>query len=109
MIRRPPRTTQSRSSAASDVYKRQIPPNDFIPLAEQTRLILPIGAWVIEEACAQLARWRDAGYANVRVAVNLAAEQLADEGLVALVRECLERHELAPAQLEVEITERTAI
>jgi len=78
-------------------------------LAEDTRLILPIGSWVVAEACRQLAAWRDDGYFSVRVAVNLAAEQLADEGLVALVHEALARHELEPGQLEVEITERTAI
>ena len=86
-----------------------VPPNDFIPLAEDTRLILPIGSWVVAEACRQLAAWRDDGYFSVRVAVNLAAEQLADEGLIALVHEALARHELEPGQLEVEITERTAI
>ena len=84
-------------------------PNDFIPLAEQTRLILPIGAWVIEEACAQLARWRDAGHPNVRVSVNLAAVQLADDGLISEVEQALARHDLEPGQLGVEITERTAI
>ena len=78
-------------------------------MAEQTRLILPIGTWVVRDASRQLAVWRKAGHPDVRVAVNLAAEQLADESLVDLVRESLARHELKPRQLEVEITERTAI
>ena len=86
-----------------------VSPNDFIALAEETRLILPIGSWVVREACRQLALWRKAGYAEVRVAVNLAAEQLTDEGLIALVGESLRQNELKPGQLEVEITERTAI
>ena len=86
-----------------------IPPNDFIPLAEQTRLILPIGAWVIEEACAQLARWRDAGYADVRVAVNVAAQQLAQEMVPLQVRNALQGHKIDPSQFEVEITESSAI
>jgi diguanylate cyclase (GGDEF)-like protein len=86
-----------------------VAPDDFIPLAEETRLIRPIGTWVVGEACRQLNLWRRAGHGEVRVAVNLAAEQLTDEGLVALVRESLGRHELKPEQLEVEITERTAI
>ena len=64
---------------------------------------------MVREACRQLAVWRKAGYPEVRVAVNLAAEQLADEGLVALVGESLGQNELKPGQLEVEITERTAI
>ena len=86
-----------------------VPPGEFIPLAEQTRLILPIGAWVIEEACAQLARWRDAGHADVRVAVNVAAQQLVQETVPLQVRNALQRHELDPRQLEVEITESSAI
>lgn len=86
-----------------------VAPNDFIPLAEETHLILPIGCWVIHEVCRQLAAWRQTGHAEVRVAVNLAAEQLIDEGLVALVRDSLTRHGLEPRQLEVEVTERTAI
>jgi len=86
-----------------------VPPNDFIPLAEETRLILPIGSWVIAEACRQLAAWREAGHPGVRVAVNLAAEQLADDDLIAEVGGALARHDLEPDQLEVEITERTAI
>ena len=64
---------------------------------------------MIDEACAQLARWRRAGYPEVRAAVNLAAEQLDGRGLVKLVRAQLERHRLSPGQLEVEVTERTAI
>ena len=73
-----------------------VSPNDFIPLAEETRLILPIGTWVVREACRQLAVWRKAGYPEVRVAVNLAAEQLADEGLVDLVGESLARTSSSP-------------
>lgn len=86
-----------------------VAPNDFIPLAEETHLILPIGVWVVEEACRQLAQWRDAGFAEARVAVNLAAEQLADEGLVDVVKDALSRHAIESGRLEVEITERTAI
>ena len=86
-----------------------VSPGEFIPLAEQTRLILPIGAWVIEEACAQLARWRDAGHPDVRVAVNVAAQQLVQETVPLQVRNALQRHELDPRQLEVEITESSAI
>ena len=86
-----------------------VAPNDFIPLAEETHLILPIGVWVLEEACRQLAQWRDAGFAEARVAVNLAAEQLADEGLVDVVKDALSRHAIECGRLEVEITERTAI
>jgi polar amino acid transport system substrate-binding protein len=86
-----------------------VAPNDFIPLAEETHLILPIGTWVIGEACRQLALWRNAGHPDGRVAVNLAAEQLADKGLVGVVKDALSGHGIKPAHLEVEITERTAI
>ncbi len=86
-----------------------VPPNDFIPLAEETHLITPIGAWVVEEAARQLAVWRDAGHTEMRVAVNVAAEQLSSGDFVAHVRECLGRRDLDPGHFEVEITERTAI
>jgi diguanylate cyclase (GGDEF)-like protein len=86
-----------------------IAPREFIPLAEATHLILPIGAWVIDEACAQLARWRDAGHADVRVAVNVAAQQLTPETVPLLVRDALQKRSLDPSQLEVEITESTVI
>ncbi len=84
-------------------------PNEFIALAEETHLIVPIGTWVIGEACRQLAEWREASYSEARVAVNLAAEQLADEGLLGVVTAALSRHGVEPGRLEVEITERTAI
>ena len=86
-----------------------VAPNDFIPLAEETHLILPIGVWVIEQACQQLGEWRDAGFGETRVTVNLAADQLADDGLVEVVKGALTRHDIEPSRLEVEITERTAI
>jgi EAL domain-containing protein (putative c-di-GMP-specific phosphodiesterase class I)/ribosomal protein S18 acetylase RimI-like enzyme len=83
-------------------------PDDFIPVAEATRLIVPLGAWVIEEAARRLAAWREAGHAGTRVAVNLAAAQLADDGIVDHVAATLARHGLEGSQLEVEITEPTA-
>lgn len=86
-----------------------VSPGEFIPLAEETRLMLPIGAFVIEEACEQLSRWRAAGHTGVRVAVNLAAQQLEAEGVVGQVRGALSRRGLDPSQLEVEFTESSAI
>ncbi len=83
-------------------------PNDFIPLAEDTHLIAPIGTWVIDEACRQMAAWRDRGLPGMRVAVNLAAEQLADEHLLDQVAESLRRYDLPASLLEIEITESTA-
>ncbi len=80
-------------------------PAEFIPLAESAGLINRIGAWVIETACAQLARWRAAGHVHLRMAVNLSARQLPEPGLAERIGEVLSRHELTPADLELEITE----
>ncbi|QGZ64976.1 bifunctional diguanylate cyclase/phosphodiesterase [Paraburkholderia acidisoli] len=83
-----------------------VPPAEFIPIAEETRLILPIGAWVIEEACRQIARWRDAGLPAMRVSINLSAMQLRDdEQLVTHLRESLAAHHVDAGSLELEITE----
>ncbi len=85
-----------------------VPPNDFIPMAERFGLIVAIGAWVIDEACNQLAEWRDEGL-RMRVAVNLSVHQLRDNGLVETVEQALKRHRLDPSQLLCEITESMAM
>ena len=82
-----------------------VSPARFIPLAEQSQLILPIGAWVLEEACRFLQTLSAAGYEQVRVAVNLSSKQLADEQIVSTIQEVLRRTGIAPQQLELEITE----
>ena len=82
---------------------------EFIPLAEETRLIVPLGAWVLDDACRQLADWRRRGLPPVRVSVNLAAAQLADDELMEVVRRCIDGHSLHPGDLELEITERAAL
>jgi diguanylate cyclase (GGDEF)-like protein/PAS domain S-box-containing protein len=85
-----------------------VPPLDFIPLAEATGLIVPIGAWVLEEGCRQLAAW-DAdpasGLAGLALAVNVSPRQLQDPGLLAEVHAALEQHGLGPERLTIEITE----
>ena len=81
-------------------------PLRFIPLAEQTGLILPIGEWVIREACRQLASW---GTSDLSVAVNVSPRQLASEGLVRTVSEALEDAGLEPERLCLEITESAVI
>ncbi|MGH9615418.1 MAG: putative bifunctional diguanylate cyclase/phosphodiesterase, partial [Acidobacteriaceae bacterium] len=63
-----------------------IPPNDFIPLAEKTGLIVPLGEWVLDEACRQMREWRDAGSGNWTIAVNLSSLQFGHPGLIDLVR-----------------------
>jgi predicted signal transduction protein with EAL and GGDEF domain len=78
-----------------------IGPNAFIPLAEETRLIVPIGAWVLRQACAEAAHWPE----HVRLAVNLSAVQFKDPELMRTVREALGDAGLAATRLELEITE----
>ncbi|MEH8111540.1 EAL domain-containing protein [Aeromonas veronii] len=86
-----------------------ISPACFLPLAEKSRLIIPIGNWVIDEACRQMSRWRDAGHPDWSVAVNLSTIQLASPGLLEEVESALARHRLEARHLTLEITETTAM
>jgi diguanylate cyclase (GGDEF)-like protein len=84
-----------------------VPPNDFIPQAEESGAILAIGAWVIEEACRQAAIWRDAagGYFPLAINVNVSAKQFVSSGLLDHITQALARYRLDSANLHVEITE----
>lgn len=82
-----------------------VPPAEFIPLAEETGLILPIGEWALRTACRQNKAWQDAGLPPVRVAVNLSARQFQEPTLVETVRSVLADTGLNPNHLELEITE----
>jgi len=86
-----------------------LPPDEFVALAERAGLVAAIGEWVIDEACAQLRRWHDAGYRHWTMAVNLSPAQFAAPSLPAAVQGALERHGIAPAQLTLEITESVAM
>ncbi len=86
-----------------------VAPAEFIPIAEETGLILPLGEWVLDEACRQLRAWRDAGIADITMAVNLSAHQLHSAVLLTHVSEALNRHGLKGADLELEITESAAM
>jgi len=81
-----------------------IPPMRFIPVAEETGLIVPIGKWVIREACLQLAAWADGGTQLPRVAVNVSGAQFR-AGILDTVQDSLGEFALAPERLEIEITE----
>lgn len=85
-----------------------IPPGEFIPLAEETGLIIPIGRWVLREACRQCKAWHDAGYEPVTMAVNISLRQFMAGGFPNAVRSILEETGLAPQYLELEITESMA-
>lgn len=84
-------------------------PATFIELAEKTGLIIPIGEWVLNEACRQMSLWYAQGYESWRIAVNLSALQFCHPGLVASVAAALERHQLPANRLTLEITETTAM
>lgn len=85
-----------------------IAPEEFIPVAEETGSIVPIGEWVLENVLRQLKRWGDAGKPMIPIAVNVSAQQLVRPSFAAFVREALARHSIDPKWLELEITE-TAI
>jgi EAL domain-containing protein (putative c-di-GMP-specific phosphodiesterase class I) len=80
-------------------------PKDFIPLAEDARLVIPIAEWVIGSVCRQVAAWQAAGFKPIPVAVNLAAPHLRERALPELVERVLRDHALPPSVLELEVTE----
>ncbi len=82
-----------------------IPPDKFIPVAEENGLIVRLGTWVLQEACRQNRAWQDAGMPKLRVAVNLSARQLRDNGFVPLVMQILAETGMDPNYLELELTE----
>ncbi|TWI59028.1 EAL domain-containing protein [Halalkalibacter nanhaiisediminis] len=82
-----------------------ISPAEFIPLAEETGLIVPIGEWVLHTACKQTMKWQEKGFPPLVVSVNLSARQFYQPNLVEMVCEVLKETKLNPAYLELEITE----
>ncbi|MEN9480546.1 MAG: hypothetical protein RLZZ298_1941 [Pseudomonadota bacterium] len=86
-----------------------VPPARFIPLAEDTGLIQPLGDWVFWESCRHARMFKDLGLPSVRIAVNISAQQLRHENLPLMVLGALACYELAPTDIELEITESTAM
>ena len=85
-----------------------VAPADFIPLLEETNLIVPVGAWVLESACRQAREWRDAGL-PLRMSVNISSRQFRNESLVQTVASALKSSGLEPELLELELTESLLI
>jgi|GEM_PF-543094 len=87
--------------------KGWIPPMDFIPIAEETGLIIPIGEMVLDSACQQLCLWREQHKKETHVAVNLSALQFRDKHLPLKIKRILNKYQISPHLLELEITEST--
>lgn len=86
-----------------------IGPGEFMGIAEETGLIVPIGRFVMFEACRQIAKWREEGFEDITVAVNLSGRQFRDADIVSLVKEVIETYQIEPKNLELEITETIAL
>lgn len=86
-----------------------VSPEEFIPIAEESGLIISIGEWVLREACTQAKEWMDKGLPKIRMAVNLSVCQIIDQGLEKLVAQILQETNLPPDCLELEITETMLI
>ncbi len=82
-----------------------IPPNEFIPLAEETGLIVAIGEWVLRHVCAQLRGWREAGLSELKVAVNLSPRQFRQPNIVEMIDRAVHDYDLPSECIELEITE----
>lgn len=82
-----------------------VSPGEFIPVAERTGLIVPIGNWVLDEACRQHRAWSDQGLPPLRIAVNVSARQFRAQGLEATIADALRRHAVPPECLVLELTE----
>jgi diguanylate cyclase (GGDEF)-like protein len=82
-----------------------VPPADFIPLAEETGLIVPMGEWVLDEACRQVAIWREMGIDSLRMAVNISARQFRETNIVQMILSTIKRANILASNMEIEITE----
>lgn len=86
-----------------------VPPGKFIPIAEDSRLIIEIGKWVIKEACRQAASWRESGLADLRVAINISALQLRRGDFEHVISAAMRESTIGPGLLEIELTESALI
>ncbi len=86
-----------------------IPPSKFVPIAEKTRLILPIGLWVLRTACQQSKDWRNKGLKPIRMAVNFSIHQMNQPNIIQIISDVLQEFSLRPNQFEMELTESIAM
>jgi diguanylate cyclase (GGDEF)-like protein/PAS domain S-box-containing protein len=89
--------------------KGMIPPSYFIPIIEDTGLIIPIGEWVLRQACSDMAKWQKNGIPVNRIAVNVSASQFKQTGFIDLIKEIITESSIDPNQLELELTESILI
>ena len=89
--------------------KRIIPPDEFIPLAEETGLIMPLGEWVIRRSCQQLSEWQQSGYAIKDLSINVSARQFQEQDLPKLFAEVIQQYALNAADIEIELTESVLV
>jgi diguanylate cyclase (GGDEF)-like protein/PAS domain S-box-containing protein len=82
-----------------------VPPSEFIPLSEDTGLIIPIGNWVIEQACLQIKEWNDLCGEEITIAINISAKQFQQPTLVSTIQKAIQTFQINPSLLEIEITE----
>ncbi len=83
----------------------KVSPTELIPLAESTGLITPIGEWVLQRACQQIKAWKNSGFDNLNISVNLSARQLIQEDFIAKIAKILEKNNLPGKKIEIEINE----
>jgi len=86
-----------------------IPPGDFIPIAEETGVIISLGYWIMERAISQLSEWKKLTDKDLRMAINVSTKQLADKEFIARLRSLLEKYDMNPNQIEIEITENNQL
>ncbi len=85
--------------------KKLVLPNDFIPIAEQTKLIIPIGDWMFHATCKEICRWREQGFPKIKVSINISAIQIEQEDFVKKIIDTLDDFNLSGDYIELEITE----
>jgi diguanylate cyclase (GGDEF)-like protein len=86
-----------------------VPPDKFIPLAEETGLIVQLGEWVVRSACAQLGAWQRAGHGVTNVSINVSARQIREQNLPSLFYQILRENKINPAHIEIELTESALV